>query len=676
MRLREMGWLLALAACSASKPSYEATIAEAQAAVREEMESTHATAVAVAIVDAERIVWSQATGSADREAQTAATTASLFGACSVSKMVASVAAMILVDRKLVSLDEPIATYLPTLEMPLDARFRKITLRMLLAHSSGLPGNDMRGAYTIDPLPDYPAQMMGALAVQRLKHDPGALHAYNNDGFTMIENLVAAVTGQGYPEFVAANVLKPLGMDSSRFQTVPLPQASYAKSYAGESLMPLYHVNVHASGGLFSNVEDLAQLARMFVDRGARGSARILSEDSVAEMAKDQRAGSFDPVPYDEFRFGLGWDTVRQPGLAAAGILAWQKTGDMGGYYGANLMVLPEEKLGVVVMGASNGFNSDRAVAISERVMLRALVERGRVAAMPSALSNVDRAVAAITASDKADFAGHYSSSNGTFRVSFKADDSLLVEELREDWTAKYQDFRLRDDGWYAADGDPHTALRFLTADGRRYLALRLKRGAGHYTVSLLWGQKLEERAAVAGAWTSRLSERWLPANTDTRNLVMSKSDPGLPLQTVPGLTGYLKGNNLLREGEPAGSRLDGMFLVAPDGVRDFQDVAVERHGSEDWLRAGTYLYRPLSGVPTLAAGTSQITLGTEGFAEWRRLPVTGSLTIGGASQWFLYDADLAQVGSGSGSEAHALSQTGPRYVVVYGAPGASITFSL
>ncbi len=675
MRRSATGCLLALVACSASKPSYEATIAEARAAVREEMESTKATAIAVAIVDAERVVWSQASGSADREADLGATPTSLFGACSVSKMVATVAAMILVDRKLVSLDEPVATYLKTLDLPLDVRFRKITVRMLLAHSSGLPGNDMRGAYTLDPLPEYPAQMMAALSTQRLKHEPGALHAYNNDGFTMIENLVAAVTGQTYPEFVAANVLGPLGMGASRFQTAPLPQGSYVKSYAGESLMPLYHVNVHASGGLYSNVEDLAQLARMFLGRGARGSARILSEDAVAEMARDQRAGSFDPVPYDEFRFGLGWDTVRQPGLAAAGILAWQKTGDMGGYYGANLMVLPEEKLGVVVLGASNGFNSDRAVAISERVMLRALVERGRLASMPPALPKSDRAVVAVPASDK-DYAGHYSSSNGTFRVSFKSDDSLFVEELREDWTAKYQDFRARDDGWYAADGDSQQALRLLTADGRRYLALRLKRAAGHYTVSLLYGQELDERGPVAGAWTSRLSERWLPANTDTRNLVMSKSDPSLRLNTVPGLTGYLKGNNLLRDADPSGGRLDGMFLVAPDGVRDLQDVAVERRGDEDWLRAGTYLYRPLSGVPALAAGTTRLTLGAEGFAEWRRLPTTGSLTIDGASRWFLYDADLAQVGSGSGSEAHALSDAGPRYVVVFGPAGATVTLSL
>ena len=60
-------------------------------------------------------------------------------------MLATVAAMILVDREKVSLDEPVTTYIKNFSMPLDQRYRDITVRMLLNHSSGLPGNDMTGS---------------------------------------------------------------------------------------------------------------------------------------------------------------------------------------------------------------------------------------------------------------------------------------------------------------------------------------------------------------------------------------------------------------------------------------------------------------------------------------------------------------------------------------------------
>ena len=223
-------------------------------------------------------------------------------------MLATVSTMILVDQGRISLDEPVTTYIKDFSMPLDPRYRDITVRMLLNHSSGLPGNDSRGAITADPFSGYAAQVMEGLKYQRLKHDPGALSAYNNDGFTMIDNLVKAVTGQEYPDFVRQNILTPLGMNSSRYMTVPLPDGSYARSYAGDSKLTMYYLNVYSTGGLFSTPEELSRLAVMLMNKGLYGARRILSEQSVAVMAQDQRMGSFNPVPYDDipFRLGMGY----------------------------------------------------------------------------------------------------------------------------------------------------------------------------------------------------------------------------------------------------------------------------------------------------------------------------------------------------------------------------------
>ena len=100
------------------------------------------------------------------------------------------------------------------------------------------------------------------------------------------------------------------------------------------------------------------------------------------MGVDQTLSSFNPVKSKSFSYGLGWDTVIQPGLAAVGVTGWQKGGDVT-LYGSTLIVAPTEGLAVVVMGASNGFGSGNATVIAERILLRALVEKGRIAAMPT-----------------------------------------------------------------------------------------------------------------------------------------------------------------------------------------------------------------------------------------------------------------------------------------------------
>ena len=76
---------------------YSATIAEGRAAVKEIMAETGATSISVALVDGDRVVWSEAFGVVDQKSGREATTATLFAACSVSKMLATVATMILVD---------------------------------------------------------------------------------------------------------------------------------------------------------------------------------------------------------------------------------------------------------------------------------------------------------------------------------------------------------------------------------------------------------------------------------------------------------------------------------------------------------------------------------------------------------------------------------------------------
>src|SRR5262249_58650087 len=127
-------------------------------------------------------------------------------------------------------------------------------------------------------------------------------------------------------------------------------------------------------------DHMARIAMIILNGGRVGTTRILSGASVAEMAKDQTIGSFDPIHSNFFAYGLGWDSVSQPGLAAVGFDGWAKGGDSADYHAA-LVVSPQAQLRIVVL-MDSGPGSSRAPAVAGRGLLRALDANCPIAAVP------------------------------------------------------------------------------------------------------------------------------------------------------------------------------------------------------------------------------------------------------------------------------------------------------
>jgi hypothetical protein len=424
---------------------------------------------------------------------------------------------------------------------------------------------------------------------------------------------------------------------------------------------------------------------MLINGGLHGSQRIVSAGSIAAMAQDQTLSSFNPLPSDIIRFGLGWDTVTQAGLNAVGIRGWSKGGAIDGAFGtmyrATLIVVPDARLGVVVMMASNKTSSDAVEKIAERILLRALVERGILAAMPAELPQNPLPVTVPGAEEKSTFGGFYAASGKLYRLSYGADNFLLVENYVDSvWKPLYQGFKKRSDGWYAADGDSIKGLRLLTRAGRNYIALRDKGGAGHYSSTRLLAQRLYAEGPISPIWQVRLVATWLPVN---EYLFASYPDLDvdlrLTLDEIGGLPGYLfAGEHILRDMvPPSDNRMDGMFLQIPQFAgRDLVDLAVETRESQEWLRLGSTLYRPLSGVPLLTAGPTTVAIGSEGHAEWRRLPASGTVSINTATVWKLFDSDFNQIAFGRGSGSAAFSGAGSKYLMLFGAKEGTINLNL
>ncbi|GAB6059307.1 hypothetical protein JCM31598_24240 [Desulfonatronum parangueonense] len=162
----------------------------------------------IAIMDQGRIVYSEGFGVADRSTNRPVDANTRFNIGSTSKMFAAVAILLLVDEGKVILDERVTTYIPEFVMQ-DERYRDITVRMLFNHSSGLPGSSFYFGYEPDSHMHH--ILLETMRLSRLKHAPGAMSIYCNDGFTLAEMIVERVSGLSYLEFLAHRIFTPLGM---------------------------------------------------------------------------------------------------------------------------------------------------------------------------------------------------------------------------------------------------------------------------------------------------------------------------------------------------------------------------------------------------------------------------------------------------------------------------------
>jgi CubicO group peptidase (beta-lactamase class C family) len=305
---------------AAAARSYPATIADARAAVADLMKDPALSSISIALVDGSRIAWQESFGYADRSTGAKPTATTMYGIGSVSKVFATMAVMTLVDAGKVSLDAPVVRYIQDFTMA-SPDYRRITVRMLLDHSAGLPGTDYRNWSMTRPIPEYADQVLETLRTERTKTTPGSMSVYCNDCFTLAQILVARVSGMSYPEYVSSAILTPLGMTHSRYPTAPFDPGTAARVYdpGTRTTLPQEYVGPLGSGGLFSTPSDMAHVATMLMDGGVYAGRRVLSATSVAEMGRDQAKGSLDPTVMNAFVYGLGWDTVREPGLAKVGV---------------------------------------------------------------------------------------------------------------------------------------------------------------------------------------------------------------------------------------------------------------------------------------------------------------------------------------------------------------------
>ena len=660
----------------APQPSkFSATIKEGRKAVRAALKQTKATSASIALVSKGKIVWSQTFGRVNKAGKKPSPT-TMYGVGSVSKTVTAIAVMQLVDAGKVSLDAPVVRYIPDFRMA-SPQYRQITVRMLLNHTAGLPGSDYSDSFGYKPIPSYVDRILPGLRSAELKSTPGAMNVYCNDCFTLAGMVVARVSGMPFEEYVAKNLLKPLGMKHSVYPTSMPPRGSVAPIIEGGEVKPVQIPSIYAAGGLLSTSRDMARLAMIFTGDGVVGGKRILSQAAVEQMGADQTTTTLKTAPAGSFRYGLGWDSVKEPALKTVGVRGWTKGGDLIEQH-ATFMIAPDQGLAVVVEAAGTAFSSTVAGTVASSVLLTALKETGAIKKMPKQITGTP-AKAKPKRKQLKKMTGIYLAQNLTLKVSEAKRRSLRFSLLSDGtWGRQPGRFVRRADGRFWSTKTPGSSISYVKAWGRTYLTLRGVGGDRTFRTHGTIGQRMRPGGSLSPAWQARVGKEWLMVNEDASSLNWTLAGtPAVNLASVPGLSGYLLAEGALVQSVPFDAMTSDtrgtMFLEVPLlSGRDLYDFDFSTRGAEEYLTFSSSVLRPAASVPVLSAGGNTVTIGSEGYVEWYRVADTAAVTISGQSDWKLFDDTLSALDTGEGATVTKRAPAGS-YLAVFGPAGSAAT---
>jgi CubicO group peptidase (beta-lactamase class C family) len=292
-------------------------------------------------------VYFKSFGKQDVEAGTPITADSIFPIHSVTKTITSFAAMMLVDRGKISLDDPVSKYIPSFAgmkvgverkddsgkpvLDLVPLRRPINIEDLLLHTSGITygfyGDGLvKAAYAGIYLGDFDnAEFAERISKVPLAEQPRTLWDYGHS-VDILGRVIEVASGQSLYQFEKANLLDPLGMTTTKFfLTDPAERARYAKPLPRDVRVERNSLEVtrwdSGGGGMVSTIADFARYGQMLLNGGTLDGRTYLSPAAFAAMTSDHIgpgsgvARNYFYYPGDGFGFGYGFGVRTDPGNA-------------------------------------------------------------------------------------------------------------------------------------------------------------------------------------------------------------------------------------------------------------------------------------------------------------------------------------------------------------------------
>jgi CubicO group peptidase (beta-lactamase class C family) len=288
--------------------------------------------ISAAIVHDQEVIWIGASGYADPESKTPATTGTAYSICSISKLFTAVGVMQLRDAGEIRLDDPVSDLLPWFDIQQTYEHSPpVTVQGLLTHSSGLP-RESEHSYWIEPF-DFPTrdEVVQRLGEQEMLYPADRYYQYSNLGLTLA---------------MRRHILDPIGMSSTwpDIGEYPFPDrmavgyGATRRDGSRSRVPPFAADGIAPAAGFASTVEDMARFASWQFGVLQSGGDEVLSGNTLREM---QRVHWMDP-DWETTR-GLGFGVYRNRGVTYVG-----HSGLCPGFE-STIQLYPPDRLAAVVM---------------------------------------------------------------------------------------------------------------------------------------------------------------------------------------------------------------------------------------------------------------------------------------------------------------------------------------
>ncbi|HEX6308639.1 MAG TPA: serine hydrolase [Longimicrobiales bacterium] len=319
--------------------------------------------LAIAVVRNDSMIYARGFGARELGGADPVDEHTLFAIASTTKAMTSAALGMLVDEDRLDWDDSVMEHLPAYQLSDAYITRELTIRDLLTHRTGIARSD--NLWIAGPFDR-------AEVLRRARYLPAASgfragYGYHNVMYIAAGEVVGAVSGIGWDEFIAQRLFEPLGMTRSTTRAAVVEtRDNVSGSHTvvdGEvrAVARRNYDNIGGAGAVFSSVHDMAQWLRLHLNDGVYGGRRLLSSRSLKELHAPQVVLRMDTTTERMFTgtnlraYALGWNVQDYYGrklVHHSGSLNWTRT---------HVGMVPSERIGVVVIANLSTSNLQQAL---------------------------------------------------------------------------------------------------------------------------------------------------------------------------------------------------------------------------------------------------------------------------------------------------------------------------
>ncbi len=342
--------LLTLFSCGQEfrlSPAWEEAVDNFSRRIERDINEDNIGSITAAAVKDGKVIWAKGFGWADKENNVMAEPVTIGRTGSISKSFTAILMMVLVEKGVIGLDEPVSKYLPEIEQLEDKPdgAKPVTFRHLASHTAGLIREPRLEGAAAGPIDGWTQKILDSIPETSYQTPPETEYSYSNIGYGILGYTLERAAGKPFMEMMEEYIFEPLGMKNTTFVINEEQKKILSKGYAvrRDGTVNTEHPELeHAgrgykvpNGGIYSNVLDQAKIIGAMTETG---SYKLLTHESLDEIHNVQtpRGGDRD--------YGLGffiYDMIDE------GVTLTGHSGSVSGY-NAYLIYDRESKLGVVM----------------------------------------------------------------------------------------------------------------------------------------------------------------------------------------------------------------------------------------------------------------------------------------------------------------------------------------